>query len=285
MAGWILVPCLVSLRGELNTLSPGRDKATDGSIGDAAHAAEPSDHNPDETGTPERYDSDNINEVHAIDVDKDLRKSGWDATRVARTIASRHARGLDNRLEYIIWNRQIASRSTGWAWVPYDGSNPHTDHIHFSSRYDTAAENNTAPWGLLEEEDDFSMLFKDLDQFKDYMVSLVQVQVPDAINKGLKVGGAIRETFLDTVADAIRVDKWDAVHAIRQDSVYTSATKDRQGEMRNSRDLNQILTRDSLVRILSAKTGDVGRDDDLAAQELLKDMVKQAVSELTEDKA
>lgn len=241
-----LVACLQSLFETLDRLAPDRDHTTDGWVGDAAHQAEPSDHNWDETGTPERYDADHINEVHAIDVDKDLRKPGWDATRVARTIASRHSRGLDNRLEYIIWNRQIASRSTGWAWVPYDGSNPHTDHIHFSSRYDTAAENNTAPWGLLEEEDDFGMLFKDLDTFKAYMVSLVQVQVPDAIKKGLAVGGAIRETFLDTVGDAIRGNEWDAVHALRQDSVYQAASKDRQGEMRNTLDLKRELIKAAL---------------------------------------
>jgi hypothetical protein len=79
MASWILVPCLVSLRTEFNRLSPGRDKASDGSIGDAAHQKEPSDHNPDDTpGVATPYtDADNIPEVHAIDVDNDLRKSGW----------------------------------------------------------------------------------------------------------------------------------------------------------------------------------------------------------------
>ena len=47
MASWILVPCLVSLRSEFNKLAPGRDKASDGSIGDTAHQQESSDHNPD----------------------------------------------------------------------------------------------------------------------------------------------------------------------------------------------------------------------------------------------
>jgi hypothetical protein len=36
MPDWFLVPCLVQLRTEFNTLSPNRDKGADGSIGDTA---------------------------------------------------------------------------------------------------------------------------------------------------------------------------------------------------------------------------------------------------------
>ena len=36
MADWVLVSCLVSLRGEFNALAPGRDRTSDGSIGDEA---------------------------------------------------------------------------------------------------------------------------------------------------------------------------------------------------------------------------------------------------------
>jgi hypothetical protein len=275
------------LRNELNQLSPSRDKATDGSIGDAAHAAEPSDHNPDETGTPERYDSDGINEVHAIDVDKDLRKSGWNMTRVVRTIADRHRRGLDNRLEYIIWDRQIASRGSGWAWVGYDGSNPHTDHAHFSARYGSGSgtgnpENITAPWGLLDEEDDdFMGLFKDLDEYKAYQVSLIQNQVPDAMKKALADDGVVRPNMLAVVGDGVREEKWDAIHAIRRDAVYQAASPQRQGEMRNAMDLSKIVLREALVRILNAKEGDVDAANDLLAQTALKEMVKEAVQELT----
>lgn len=34
-------------------------------------------------------------------------------------------------LLYVIYNRRIWSSSTR-AWVPYNGANPHTDHVHFS---------------------------------------------------------------------------------------------------------------------------------------------------------
>lgn len=156
MAAWILVPCLVSLRGEFNALAPDRDKASDGSIGDQAHAGSSSDHNPDETGNTPFEDSDSTNEVHAIDVDKELRRSGWTMQRAVDIIVTRHRAGLDNRLQNVIYNNRIWSRSTGWNPRPYGGSNPHTEHAHFSAVYTTAQERDTRPWGLLaaqEEED------------------------------------------------------------------------------------------------------------------------------------
>jgi hypothetical protein len=154
VASWILVPCLVSLRTEFNKLAPSRDKASDGSIGDAAHAREPSDHNPDETGSTPYEDADRINEVHAIDVDDDLRKSGWTMTKALEIIITRHRAGKDNRLQNVIYNRRIWSRSWGWTARAYTGANAHTEHAHFSARYTTAQESDTRPWGLLEAEDD-----------------------------------------------------------------------------------------------------------------------------------
>jgi hypothetical protein len=154
VASWILVPCLVSLRTEFNELSPGRDKASDGSIGDAAHAQESSDHNPDETGTTPYEDADNINEVHAIDVDNNLRKSGWTMDKALEIIILRHRNGQDDRLQNVIYNRRIWSRSWGWTARAYTGASAHTEHAHFSSRYTTAQESDTRPWGLLEAEDD-----------------------------------------------------------------------------------------------------------------------------------
>ena len=79
MASWILVPCLVKLRSEFNAIAPDRDKSSDGSIGDAAHQDSQSDHNPDETGNVPIRDAYKVNEVHAIDVDVDLRVPGLSA--------------------------------------------------------------------------------------------------------------------------------------------------------------------------------------------------------------
>ncbi|OJF14317.1 hypothetical protein [Couchioplanes caeruleus] len=153
MADWILVPCLVSLRTEFNRLAPDRGKASDGALGDASHAASPSDHNPDETGRTPYEDSDRVNEVHAIDVDKDLRKPGWTMARCVGVIVKRHREGRDDRLQNVIYQRRIWSRTWGWTARAYTGANPHTGHAHFSARYTAAQERDTSPWGLLEEDD------------------------------------------------------------------------------------------------------------------------------------
>lgn len=153
MASWILVPSLVSLRGEFNKLAPVRDKFSDGSIGDTSHAAGASDHNPDETGNTPTKDADDINEVHAIDVDVELNKAGWSMQRCVDIIVGNHRAGRDDRLQNVIYNRRIASRSWGWTWRDYTGTSPHTEHAHFSARYTTAQEGDTSPWGLLEAEE------------------------------------------------------------------------------------------------------------------------------------
>ncbi|MFI5493582.1 hypothetical protein [Actinoplanes sp. NPDC051859] len=150
---WILVAALRSLFSEFNKRAPRRRKASDGSIGNQAHAVEESDHNPDETGLTPTEDADSIDEVHAVDVDADLREPGWSMDRCVQIIVNRHRQGLDDRLEYVIWNRKIWARSWGWTARAYHGDNPHTGHAHFSARYTTAQENNTRPWGLLEEDD------------------------------------------------------------------------------------------------------------------------------------
>lgn len=161
---WVLVMCLVSLREEFNQLAPSRDRSSDGSIGDSAHASSSSDHNPDETGATPYEDADHDNEVHAIDVDADLRLPGWSMERAVQIIVSRHRSGADNRLQNVIYNRRVWSRSWGWTEREYTGSNPHDKHAHFSSRYTDAAEDNTRPWGLLaadqpDEEIDMSAEF------------------------------------------------------------------------------------------------------------------------------
>jgi hypothetical protein len=153
MAEWELVSCLVTLRDEFDQLAPNRDRASDGSIGDTAHASNSSDHNPDETGNTPSEDSDRRNEVHAIDVDDDLRKPGTTMQGCLNIIIARHRDGLDDRLQNIIYNRRIWSRSWGWASRAYTGSNAHTEHAHFSARYTSEQEADTSPWGLLEGDD------------------------------------------------------------------------------------------------------------------------------------
>jgi len=127
-----LVPCLVRLRAEFNTLFPLRDKGSDGWIGDARHQEEHSDHNPDSRGL-----------VHAIDVDTDL-GGGADMQDFVDHLVGRR----DNRLTYIIFNRRIWSASHGWTGRAYTGSDPHTGHAHISADNTPAYENDTSSYHL-----------------------------------------------------------------------------------------------------------------------------------------
>lgn len=78
--------------------------------------------------TPQR-DSDHDPNLHGVVCAIDIMAGhGLDLHALSREIvASRHP-----ECAYVIYNRQIASRNTGWEWVPYTGKNPHTDHIHVS---------------------------------------------------------------------------------------------------------------------------------------------------------
>lgn len=107
---------LETLRSQINAKYPGRSKASDGWIGDAAHQAVASDHNPNRHGV-----------VTALDLTNHP-KSGFDAHALADTlITKRHP-----ELKYVISNKRIAGDWTGWRWTAYHGSNPHTNHIHVS---------------------------------------------------------------------------------------------------------------------------------------------------------
>lgn len=153
MAGPILVPCLVALRAEFNAAAPGRDKRSDGWVGDRGHALAVSDHNPDESGRTPFSDADNVDEVHGLDVDRTGPWPGGETWFDASIeyIRARHMTGADDRLQNIIWRGRIASRSWGWGWRPYTGQNQHHEHVHFSARYTTAQENDTTRW--LPEDD------------------------------------------------------------------------------------------------------------------------------------
>ncbi len=184
----ILVPALTALRDEFNRLAPGRDKTSDGWIGDPAHAGSPSDHNPDETGnTGGSSDADNIDEVHALDVDADLRKAGWSMQKCVDILLDRHRRGLDNRLKYIIFNKRIWSADWGWASRPYSGANLHTMHAHFSTRYTAVQENDARPWGLLQREDEeMALSTEDIDRILDRLATRLDADPGDPIYTRLR---------------------------------------------------------------------------------------------------
>lgn len=149
MTDWVLIPCLKALFAEFNRIAPDRDRASDGSIGDAAHQAEVSDHNPDEVGSVPIHDADKINEVHAIDVDNNLRGDVTMETAV-QFLLGRCRSGAEKRLRYVIYNRRIWSASSGWVQKAYTGASAHTEHAHFSASYDSQLEASVVSWHLDE---------------------------------------------------------------------------------------------------------------------------------------
>ncbi len=141
MASWILTLGLQNLRNQINLWAPDRDHTSDGTIGDAAHMAEVSGHNPDDTrgSKPEwNGDPDNTPEVRAIDVDVDFR-NGATAQQLVDHIVGLKPSSV---LRYVIYNRRIYEATNGWKSRAYTGESAHTEHIHFSGAYSQAADNN-----------------------------------------------------------------------------------------------------------------------------------------------
>lgn len=144
--GAVLTVALTALFDAFDIAFPTRDTTTDGWIGNAAHQAEVSGHNPDDTpGVRAEYsDADTKPEVRAIDVDADLRYVGLrmqDAINVI--LATPRDR---KRLAYIIYAETIWSASANWQPMHYSGSDPHTSHAHFSGNPDY--DEDGAPWAI-----------------------------------------------------------------------------------------------------------------------------------------
>jgi len=125
-----LVAAGVTLRAQINKRWPTREKLSDGWIGDRAHAARRSDHNPDSKGW-----------VHALDIDADLLGKGKRARsrKVAQELAdqlieyARSGAPGSERLKYVVFDNHIASGTYSkqfWTWRK--GSWGHTEHIHVS---------------------------------------------------------------------------------------------------------------------------------------------------------
>jgi hypothetical protein len=155
---WRVAASLNQLLNQLNARAPGRSKASDGAIGDAAHQSEAcsSQHN----SCCVRYLG--IWIVRARDFTHD---PAGGADMGEWTEAWRRSR--DPRVRYIIFNRRITGPSHtdafgNWVWVHYDGDSPHEEHAHVSVTDSQAQYDNTARWaepglhalGTPDEEDD-----------------------------------------------------------------------------------------------------------------------------------
>ena len=144
---WKLAPALVKLVAQLDAAVPHRNRVSDGSIASHQHhITNPrSDHEPHQFGGGEF--------VTAVDVTHDTEKGInchylWDSLIISK----------DPRIKYVIFNRRIfnsppfvshtagAKRRGAWNPGDYDGSSPHTHHLHLSIWGDKATE--TGDWSL-----------------------------------------------------------------------------------------------------------------------------------------
>lgn len=123
---------LGQLLDQINAFAPDRDSSWDGSIGDEAHQARKSDHNPDANKI-----------VCALDITHDP-AHGVDAQQIADQI---RASG-DGRWQYVIHNGKIANADIDdGAWRARDeGTDDHTHHVHVSARHPPNLADNTSVW-------------------------------------------------------------------------------------------------------------------------------------------
>jgi hypothetical protein len=146
---WIVVPNLLEARDQLNARFPHRDKGAEGTIGDTAHQAAPSSHNPDLTGSPEYRDGDKLDEVRAADFDKDLNDPITMEQVVQHWVTLARTGAHLQWVRYFIYNRRIWQRSDNFVSRTYNGSNPHTDHVHVNSDFGQWADTVTGTnWHL-----------------------------------------------------------------------------------------------------------------------------------------
>ncbi len=134
----------VTLRDQLNKRFPGRDKSSDGWIGDAAHAARgnASQHNPDKNGW-----------VKALDLDANFGVGIWSKGRNAQALADQivayAASGLpgSDRVLNVVFNDKVASGTYKSSWWRFRGSGyAHFGHVHVS--FTDKAEKDGQPWPL-----------------------------------------------------------------------------------------------------------------------------------------
>ena len=127
---------LMTLLRQVNALWPERSTSSDGMLGDKAHRARKSDHNPNSRGI-----------VQALDITHDP-KQGCDSYKIAEMLQV----NKDHRIKYVISNRKIMSgeeqTNPAWVWREYDGANPHNKHVHISVRDDPNLYNDAGEWSL-----------------------------------------------------------------------------------------------------------------------------------------
>lgn len=120
------------LYDQVNAAYPGRDKSSDGTIGNEAHQATKSEHNPDKNGV-----------VRALDI------TNSPGVLSSRKLAEALINSGDPRIYYVISDGEIANPNiSNGAWRPYKGSNPHDHHMHISVVEDPDLYDDQRPWSI-----------------------------------------------------------------------------------------------------------------------------------------
>jgi hypothetical protein len=125
---------LIRLIDDVDAKWPARARHSDGSIGDRAHQARPSDHNPGADGV-----------VEALDITHDPDDNGPDTWALADIMRQNR----DPRIDYVISNGRIFAGPDGpqpWVWRKYTGANNHAKHVHVSIR--PSLMDDARPWRL-----------------------------------------------------------------------------------------------------------------------------------------
>lgn len=121
-----LAPSLARFRTSINTRWPGRDHSSDGWIGDQAHQARTSDHNPDKSSGV----------VRALDIDRD-------GLHIPTLIA---AAIWHPATRYVIYWKRIYHVDQLMKPRQYLGENQHKGHVHTSIEHSKTAEVSKAGW-------------------------------------------------------------------------------------------------------------------------------------------
>lgn len=132
---WRLAKSLQTLLSDVNQKWPHRSKVSDGTIGDAAHSARISDHNPNKAGV-----------VCAVDITNDPVNGP-----AGHALANMLIQSRDVRIKYIISDAQICSGAGGpspWVWRKYKGANQHRHHVHISVVADPVHYDDGREWKL-----------------------------------------------------------------------------------------------------------------------------------------
>lgn len=123
---------------EINKHAPNRSTASDGGIGDPAHAARVSKHNPGDDGVWEAYDVTDSPE-RGLD--------GSDLAHRAAALLGKHPAMMAGA--HVIHNGHIISfNRLDEGWRLYFGENDHETHVHIAVSDAPAGYDSIKPWNL-----------------------------------------------------------------------------------------------------------------------------------------